>query len=86
MEAVGCCGPEIVSRGLTRVTSHGADLASGALLQISHQTLHLIRIDCSERRTYPLGTLVYRIQRNVHRPVTAVPCGDCGATAKHYEE
>jgi len=34
MEAVGRCGLEIVSRWLTRVTSHGADLASGALLQI----------------------------------------------------
>jgi hypothetical protein len=74
MEAVGRCGLEIVSRGLTRVTSHGADLVSGALLQISHQTLHLIRIDCGFLRATDLPAWNPRLSHPEKRP-QACYCG-----------
>jgi hypothetical protein len=89
MEAVGRCGLEIVSRWLTRVTSQGADLASSALLQIfppnSASHSDRLRVFPRDGRTCLEPSSIVS-QRNVHRPVAAAPCGDCGTAAKHYEE
>jgi hypothetical protein len=84
MEAVGRCGLEIVSRWLTRCGFSIRRFASNfpTKLCISFGSA----ADLSAQRTHRLGTLVYRIQRNVHRPVTAAPSGDCGTRARHYEE
>jgi hypothetical protein len=73
--AVGRCVARLY-RARCRGLSHGADLASGDLIQIFPQSFarHSDRLRIFPCDRHPcFGSFIYRIWRNARRPVTAAP-------------
>jgi hypothetical protein len=84
---MGCgerrCSLEIVSHWLTRVTSDGAEWASGDLIQIAPRLDRPWRVP--HGGPIPAWKLCLSHPEKRPQPVPAAPCGDRGQIASVYE-